>query len=210
MQDDFAALLAGVCDGEDRVSSTDDAFISNLTAGLGIEWGSLKHHHAFLACFQLPNGFTAFQQSQHFGLFAQMGVTGKYAMRVKLHILGIIGGELTGGTGLLALPLHGIFKSDRINAKVLLASNVGGQVQRKTISIVKLEGRIAGYHVTLKFLNAMVQNFHALVQSLGETLFFFQQHPHDHRLRLGQFRVGFTHLVAQGSDQLMEKGITQT
>ena len=40
--------------------------------------------------------------------------------------------ELTGGSRLIALLLHGHFKTIRIHGYTALAANIGSQIQRKT------------------------------------------------------------------------------
>ncbi len=114
--------------------------------------------------------------------------------------------ELAGGAGLLALTLHGRFKTGQINIDLALAADVGGKIDREPVGVVQRKQGLAIEDAPGRQTGQCgIKNFHAVFKGFAETLFFLTQDLLDTLLLCDQFGVGVTHLLHQVAHQAMEE-----
>ena len=116
--------------------------------------------------------------------------------------------ELARGTRLFALVRHGLVKGRLINGNAALTTDIGGQVERKTVGVVQLESRVAikGLAARLgQHRQRGIKNFHTVGDGLVKALFLQAQHLGHARDVTAQFRIGAAHLGAEVGHQLVEK-----
>ncbi|MNK89837.1 hypothetical protein D3C87_1098610 [compost metagenome] len=132
-------------------------------------------------------------------------VTGELGGHVNLDQAVVVHAEGTGGTGTDALGLHFTLETFFVDGQAALASDVAGQVHRETVGVVEFEHHVARHHVAFEFGQILLEDLQALLQGLGELLFFGLQHALDVRLLGFQLRERLAHLGNQGRDDLVEE-----
>ena len=101
---------------------------------------------------------------------------------------------------LIALLFHGDFKARLVNVHAALAGNVRRQIQRKSISVIKHEGRFTVEHFFTVGKFAF-EYLHTVFEGLGEAFFFRFDDLLDARLITTQLGIGIAHRLGQGADQ---------
>src|SRR5699024_10542246 len=86
-----------------------------------------------------------------------------------------------------------------------LARNVAGQINRKSIGVVKPEHHLARYLLAGQFSNGFFKKPHALVQGFTKALFLARQHVNNLLLRSCQLRPGAAHDVDKRRHHAAEK-----
>jgi hypothetical protein len=106
--------------------------------------------------------------------------------------------ELAGGAGLLALPRHRHLEAGGVDGDAALAADVGGEVERKSVGVVQLEGDVAAEDAARacgrQRGDRRLQDLHAVGDRLEEALLLLAQHVGGALLLAAQLRVGIAHL----------------
>lgn len=107
---------------------------------------------------------------------------------------------------LLALALHRRLEAGHVHLDLALATDVGGEINRKAVGVVQREQRGAVERVALGDLGQRaVQDLHAVFERFAEAFFFLAQHLRHALGHLGQLGIGFAHLGHQVRHQAMEE-----
>ena len=112
--------------------------------------------------------------------------------------------EFTGGAGLGFLALHGGVKTGCVHLDVALAADIVGEVQRKTVGVVQLEGHFSR-HLVHATGQGRIQNLHARFQRLIKPLFLHPQRLRNALLIGLDFGIRVAHQPHQVCHQLVEK-----
>src|SRR5690606_3206470 len=106
--------------------------------------------------------------------------------------------ELARRARLLALMVHGGFKSIMIDLNIALPADVRSEIHRKTISVVQREQGLTIQHAILgNGRQRGIEYLDAVLKRFTETFFFLTQYLFDPRLLPNQFGVGVPHLQDQ-------------
>src|SRR5690606_20590284 len=184
------AGLAGITHIETQAFGSKITAVTHLAAGFGIERRLVKHHHALFARVQALYIHAFLEQRDHLAAARRALVTDKARLALNLHQAVVVQAERTGGACALALGIHLTLKALLIDGQLALAGDIGGQVNRETIGVVQLEHYITGDDRSRQLSQILLKNLQALLQGLGELLFFGLQNALDLRLLLFQFGEG--------------------
>src|SRR5690606_26039798 len=98
-----------------------------------------------------------------------------------------------------------------INFHVALAAYIGCQIEREAVGVVQLKGGFTVEHLTFwQYRQRAVENIHALVDGLEETLLLLPQHIGDACPRLFQFGIGTAHFRNKIGNDPEEKRSART
>ena len=131
-------------------------------------------------------------------LVAGEGVAGARVLQRAVHL------ELARRAGLGFLLVHGGGKAGLVHAHLALAAHVFGQIQRKAVGVVQLEGHLARQLFGPAGQRG-VQKVHAVGQRFKKTLFFVLQYVGDALALRLQARISIAHEQHQVGHQLVEK-----
>lgn len=198
--------LEGVGHREPHAASLQQAGVAHLAAGLGIERGGIEHHDRVLARRHLLDLGTLDIQRRHLDA-AQFEVLVAFEARLGAFVAQALGHlELARGARLLALALHRRLEAGHVHLDLALATDVGGEINRKAVGVVQREQRGAVERVALGDLGQRaVQDLHAVFERFAEAFFFLAQHLRHALGHLGQLGIGFAHLGHQVRHQAMEE-----
>ena len=199
------AGLGGVAHIKARSASLQVTAIANLTARFGIERGLVENHHALVAFVQAGNRLPFFVQSNHLGRSLGSVVTNKLGRHVDLDQGVVVQAKGAGRTSTYTLGFHLALEAFFVHGQVTLAGDIGGQVHREAVGVVELEHYVTRHHGALELSQVQLEDFQALLQGLGELLFFGFKYTLDVGLLAHQLREAFTHLGHQGRDDLVEE-----
>ena len=104
--------------------SLEQALIAHLTTRLGIERGSVQHHHALLPSIQDQSRRAIDIQGQNFGAGLKLVVAHKSISNTCI-FQGAVHSEFTCCTGLRFLALHGQGKASFVHIQIALSANIG-------------------------------------------------------------------------------------
>ena len=111
-------------------------------------------------------------------------------------------------TCLGALPLHGRGEGGSIHADTFGLQRVLGEIVRKPVSVVELEGDLARQRVAgRKPFHRLVEETQAPVQSLAESRLFQLQGLVDELLAALELRIGAAHLADKCRNKAMQQRI---
>ena len=121
--------------------------------------------------------------------------------------------ELARGTGLIALAIHRSIKARLIDFNVSFATNISGEIKRKTVRIVERENCIAIQHRCSGTARLdcrqrgkrNVKDFHAMLKGFTKTLFFLAQHLFNPSGCFCQLWIGLPHLFDQVFDEQIKE-----
>ena len=200
---DVGLDLERVAHGKVRRAADQLAFVADLSAAFGIERRRVQYHHAALAAGQGGSRRAVYVERDDFCGFLKMLVASEDIaaageLQRAVHL------ELAGGARLGFLPVHGNGKTGLVHAQATLTADVSGEVERKAIGVVQLEGDVAGQDLDAIGQRG-VQDLHADFQRLEKALFLGLEHGSDVRLLLAQLGIGLAHEPGQLSDQFVEK-----
>ena len=150
------------------------------------------------------------EQRDHRGLVVQALVAGKVGHALELHRAALLGPELAGGAGALALRLHLAVEARLVHFQGALARDIRGQVERETVGIVELEQQVAGNQLAVELVDGLVEDAHTLLYGLGETRLLHLEYALDVLLGPAQLRVGLAHLFVQGVHQGIKERLLLT
>src|SRR5690348_2663068 len=135
--------LDGVLHQEAQTWTRERAGISHLTAGLGIEGRAIEDHLAFLPAMQLIDGAASLEQGDHSALRFETLVALEGRARIHCRAAAHVDPELARLLRAAALLLHRRVESRLVDGEAALARDVGSQVRRKAVGVVKLEDGLA-------------------------------------------------------------------
>ena len=184
------------------------AGVADLAAAFGVERGAVEDHHGLVAGLDQLHRTAVLEQGQYFEAVGRKLVVAQELGRCELrgHLGRHRGGvaELAGGTRGFALLFHRCVETVHVHRQAALARDVGGQVDREAIGVVQTE-RVGTGNDAFAARCDFVEDAHAGIECLGETLFLGQQRALD-ELALGrQFRVGIAHHLGQRRDHAAEE-----
>ena len=205
-----AAGLGGVAHVETHASTFQVAAVADLATGLSVERGLIQHHHALFAFGEAVDRSTGLEQGNDLAAAAGAFVTEEAGVAINLDQGVVVHAEGAGGTGALTLRFHFTLEALFVHRQLALAGDVGSQVDREAVGVVQLEHHIARDYRALQAGQILLENLQALLQGLGELLFFGFQHAFDMRLLLLELGEGFTHLGHQRGDDLVEEAALGT
>ncbi|MNM68598.1 hypothetical protein D3C81_801620 [compost metagenome] len=200
-----ATGLGGVTHVKARSASLQITTIANLTTGFGVERRLVENDHALVAFTQDIDRLAIFVDSHDFCRTAGIGVAGELGGHVNLDQGVVVQTERAGRTRTHALGFHLTLETGFVDGQLALTGDVGGQVHRETVGVIQLENHVARHHGAFEFSQVLLENLQAVLQSLGELLFFGLEYALDVALLLLQFREGFAHLGDQRRDDLVEE-----
>jgi hypothetical protein len=114
------------------------ASITHLSAAFSIKWCAIQDNNSLIHFINGIDLGTFMVNGKHSRIALGTVVTHKDGL-CFLDDKSAIHFETVRGTSPLPLPGHGFLKTAEINNHTLLSGNVGGQIQRKSIGIIKLE-----------------------------------------------------------------------
>ncbi len=195
-------LLLRVLDGEARaLGARDGAAVADLAAGLGIERRLVDDDDAALALLQLLHPRAVLDQRHdlargRFGLVAEELGGAELLFQLEPERIGRgLAGAGPGFPRLGALALHGRGKALRVDAKPARFQRVLGQVVGKAVSVVELEGDLAGERVAaLQPLGRVVEQAKPALERLAEAGLLELQRLLDQALAALKLVIGAAHL----------------
>src|SRR5690606_33128640 len=199
------ASLGGVAHVETHAGAFQVTAVTDLTTGLGVERGLIQHHYALFAFGETVDRSAGLEQGNNLAAAAGAFIAEEAGIGVDLDQAVVIHAEGAGGTGAFTLRFHLTFEAFFVHRQLALTGDVGSQVDRETVGVVQLEHHVARNDAAFQFGQVLLENLQALLQGLGELLFFGLQHALDVCLLLFQLREGFAHLGHQGGDDQMEE-----
>ena len=112
---------------------------------------------------------------------------------------------LLSGPGTGFLLLHQAVEALHLHSQPALAGHQFGEVQRKPVGIVKLEGKFPAQHAPLQGANLLQEQVDSTIQGLVEGHFLPLNHIFNMILPGAQFRKNIPHGVCKDVHQLVEK-----
>ncbi len=138
----FARLLR--VDHRERViTGREHARVANLPAALRVERRRREYDDTIIAHHELVDRLAIGEQRNDLAGFLGALVAGKRCLDVRLNAVAADRAEFARGARTITLPSHRFVKAFFVDAQAALASDVGGEVHRETISIVELEHDVA-------------------------------------------------------------------
>ena len=115
--------------------------------------------------------------------------------------------ELARRARAFALRFHRLLEARLVDREPALARDVGGEVDREAVGVVELEDGLAGDRLALAAsLIALVEQRHAVLERLGESLLFLLQHAHDViARRFASSGIGRAHLGRERRHERVEE-----
>ncbi|MNJ33077.1 hypothetical protein D3C77_277560 [compost metagenome] len=200
-----AAGLGGVAHIEAHVARLQVAGVTNLAAGLGVERRTVEDDHTLLAFTQLLDDLAVLIKSNDAGAAFGGVVAGELGRHVDLDQGVVVQAEGAGGAGTLTLGFHLALEACFVDGQLAFAGDVGGQVHREAVGVIELEHHVTRNHAALELGQVLLEDLQALLQGLGELLFFSLEHALDVGLLLRELRECFAHLGHQGGNDLVEE-----
>ena len=117
-----------------------------------------------------------------------------------------------GLAGGLPLALHVIFEAFQVQDQVLFPQGVLDQIQGKAVGVIELEGHFPGQNleiVGLEVVQFLAQELQAVVQGVGEALFFAGHHLGQELPGLDEFGIDLAHQLHHPFAHLPHKGAGQ-
>src|SRR5690606_15035882 len=179
--------------------------VTDVAAGFGVERRGVQHHDRLLPRTDDVNGGTVNMESGALPFCLQGFVALEVSMAAFIaEAFGRL--DLACRTRLFTLALHGGIKTFLINAHAAFAADVGSEVDRETVSIVKGEQRLAiEYPFGGNARQRCLKDLHAVLKRFGEALFLLAQHLFHARLLFGQLRIGLAHFLDEVSHQAVKE-----
>src|SRR5690606_28836706 len=200
------AGLGGFAHFEAHAGTFQEAAVTDLATGLGIERGLVEDHHALVAFRQAVDGDAVLEQRHNLTAAAGALVAGEAGITLDLDQAVVVQTEGAGRTGTLALGFHLALEAFLVEGQAALAGDVAGQVDREAVGVVELEDHLARTHAAGQAGQILLENAQALLQGLGELLFLGLQHALDMRLLGLELWIGIAHLGDQSGHDPVEEG----
>ena len=212
-----AELLLGVGDADTQpVRAGDHALIANLAAALRIKRRLVQHHGDVAAGFDRRHRGPAGDERHDLGLGRLGRIAEEFAGADGIAQLepDLFGGRLArsapGGAGTRPLLQHGGIEPGDIDGAAVLPQRVLGEIEGKSVGIVKPERDIARQgHAIAELAGLVGEEGQAAFEHGAEARLLEFQGLADQGLGLAEFRVGSAHLAHQGRHQLVEDGIAR-
>ena len=218
MGDGAAGRVLRVVDRKHRAGELDAPAVADLPAAFGVKRRTVGDHNAAFAFAQFPHRLPRLvQQRQRFHRALQFVVAGEFGLAdaVQRGDFGLATADIanpatpaeaTRGARAGTLRGHAGVEGRGVDGQVVLARDVGGQVQRETVSVVEFERGFAGdFGAGADGIDGAVEDFDALPQGLGELVVFPPQRLLHQRGGRSQLRAGIAHLIDQRAHQLVHK-----
>ena len=220
------AAASRVRDRKSNAVRSNHTGIANLAAGLRIEGRAIKHHVTRFRSSQALR----WHRAHPFGCATVVLPQSEDRLNVRLDLQRLVALELHLGVDLhalfgtriesarllrpLPLFLHGGFETLHVDVESALARDVGGQVRRKTESVVEFEHDLAGDRRapgigTAESRNLPVEQGHAPVERSREALFLGEEYRFDTVPALLDLRIRLAHFIHQGRHEPMEERLMQ-
>ena len=199
------ARLGGVAHVKTTRRRTQEATVTDLATGFGVERGLVQDHHRVFAFVQHVDRLAVFIDGDDLGRAHGGVVAGELCRCVNLDQGVVVQAKRAGGTRTHTLGFHLTLKTGFVDGQLALTGDVGGQVHRETVGVVQLEHHVARHHGALEASQILLENFQAVVQGLGELLLLSLEHALDIALLLLEFREGLAHLGNQCRNDLVEE-----
>jgi hypothetical protein len=190
------------------------ALVAGLAAALGVE-GSVVEQHAdgFAGARRVHLG-AAPHQGQDLGHRLDLVIAGEHRRAEPLaqgQPLRPLRRLARAGPGLarhLALAIHGGLEAFQVDGDLSGPHRVLGQVERKAVGVVQLEGGLAGQHPAGGQTHCrLVQQGQTPAQGAAEAFLLLAQGFDDQRARADQFGIGRAHLLDQGGRETVHQGV---
>jgi hypothetical protein len=134
----------------------------------------------------------------------------KLRVRINLRTAAHIHAETTRGLGAFTLRIHCRLKACLVNAQVMFAGDVRGEIDGEAKGVIQLEHRRTIDDSARHLTHGRIQQRHPGGQGLGKTHFLLCQYPLRVCATLGQLRISGAHFRFEHPDQLVEEGLAQT
>src|SRR5690348_7464239 len=151
------ATLLRVRNDEAHTNTGKHARVAHLSARLGVERRAIENHLAFLTLVQGINGLSALQQDDNMPLRLQAFIALEQSARINRSSSPQVDPKLACGLGALLLLLHRDVEAHLVDGEPALASDIGGQIGRESIGVIKFEHRLAVYDLTLKVADGLFE-----------------------------------------------------
>ncbi len=182
-------------------SPGDNAGVSHLAAGFAVEGSGFGNHLHLLAGLGLGIVPGLDDEGQDVAVAFQGVVAQEFGGRPLRQLLVDLGEILTraafpGLPGGLPLRLHVGFEAFQVQHQALLPEGVLDQVQGKAVSVIELEGHLAGQDLLAVGLEGgqfFAQQLQAMVQGIGKPLFLADYHPGHDLVHGHQFGINVAH-----------------
>ena len=211
MAEDVGLDLLRVVHGEKRqarAGSRKLAAIADLAAGLRVERRAVEDDDALLPGGQRIDRGAVAVERDHPAFLGQRVVTVEHRLGAGI---AQASGRLEAGRGAraAALLVHRRVEPCLVDRDAALAAHVGGEVEREAVGVVQRECGFAGQHLRAglaRFGQRRLEDFHAVLERLGETLLLGLQHLRDVALLLRQLGIGIAHQARAPAPACGKKG----
>ncbi len=214
MDEQIARALLRVGHGDDRGAALERAGIADLAAALPVEGGLVGHHHDLGAGLGARDRLAVDHQAHDLRLGGlmlvaqELGGAQGFAQLEPDARLGLLAGALPAGARLGPLALHGRLEAGEIDGHALGAQGVLGQIERKAVGVVELEGGLAGQLAAHRQARGrLLEQAQAAFQGLAKARFLELQQLGDQGLGAAQLLVGQAHLGDQDRHQAPHQGL---
>src|SRR5690606_12758224 len=205
-----ATGLAGVAHVKTQTFAGEVAAVADLSTGFGIERRLVEHHYTLFAGIELLNAHAFAEQRNNLAVAGGAEVAGEAGLTLNLDQAVVIHAEGAGRPRALALGLHFALEAFLVQSQLALAGDVAGEIHRETVGVVQLEDHLTGNDAAGKLGQILLENLQALLQRLGELLFFVLEHALDMRLLLLEFGESLAHFGDQRGYDLVEEAALGT
>ena len=203
VHDQSRSRLQGIKHPGAARGSLQPAGVAHLSARLAVERGLQRDHEAGASgqalhrfAFGVEEGHDAAGRGQAV-VADELGFHSAAQQSRELSGQALVAGAGPGFLGFLLLHGHVLAEARLVHTEALLFGDVVDDIERKSIGVIKLEGRGTGNGFVPAGSEGghfVLQNAQTLVQSLAEA-FFFLAHDTDHEFLAGdELREGFAHL----------------
>ncbi len=216
MNDEIAELLARVGDFRAEAGRGDFADVADLSAGLAVERRLVEDERAALAALQRLDLDPVLEDRaddalRGLRLVAQkLGRADALAQSIPDRFGRRFSRARPGAPRLGPLALHRGVECRRVDRQAAGAQSVLRQIERKAISVVEAERRLAVQDAAVpKRTRLVLENGEAPRQRRAEARLLELQRLGDQRLRADQLWIGLAHLARQRRDEAPHQGIAR-
>ena len=213
MDPEIAQPLLRVGDLDQGRAAADGAGVADLAAGFAVERGLVGDHHD-RAGLGARDGLAVDDQGGDHALGPRRGVAqelGRPQILAQVEPDRLDRGvarALPGGTGGLALARHGGVEAVRVDGAALGAQGILGQVEREAVSVVELEGDLAGQRGRRRQpAGLLLEQAQAALERAAEAGLLELEDLGDQRLGAHQLGERLAHLVEQHRHHLPQDGL---